>query len=73
MTNEELLAKRDALVTARSSGQLSVIFHSGGTRREITYRSVKEIQAAIDALDRDVAANNGTRITTFLPHFSKGF
>lgn len=73
MTQEELLAKRAALVAARSSGQLRVIFHSGGTRREVEYRSVKEIQAAIDALDRDMAANTGTRINVFYPTFSKGF
>lgn len=73
MTQAELLAQRDALILARSSGQLRVVFHSGGTRREVEYRSVREIQAAIDALDRDLAANAGTRVTTFLPHFSKGF
>lgn len=73
MTHAELLEKRAALVAARSSGQLRVIFHSGGTRREVEYRSVKEIQAAIDALDRDVAANAGTRVRVFKPYFSKGF
>lgn len=73
MTHEELLGKRAALVAARSSGQLRVIFHSGGTRREVEYRSVKEIQAAIDALDRDMAANSGTRVRVFKPYFSKGF
>lgn len=73
MTHAELMEQRSALIEARSSGQLRVIFHSGGTRREVEYRSIKEIQAAIDALDRDMAANSGTRVTTFLPHFSKGF
>lgn len=73
MTYQELVEKRAALVAARSSGQLRVIFHSGGTRREVEYRSIKEIQAAIDALDRDMAANMGTRVRVFKPSFSKGF
>lgn len=73
MTQAELLAQRASLVEARSSGQLRVVFHSGGTRREVEYRSVTEIQKAIDAIDRDLAANAGTRVATFLPHFSKGF
>lgn len=73
MTLEELQTKRAALVAARSSGQLRVVFHSGGTRREVEYRSVREIQAAIDAIDRDIAANAGTRINVYHPSFSKGF
>ena len=72
MTQAELLAQRDALIVARSSGHLEVEFYSGGTRRRVTYRSVKEIQAAIDAIDRDLAANAGTRVTAFLPYFEKG-
>lgn len=73
MTHAELMEQRASLVEARNSGALRVVFHSGGTRREVEYRSVKEIQAAIDAIDREVAANAGTRVTTFLPYFSKGF
>ncbi|MDQ0315511.1 phage head-tail joining protein [Amorphus orientalis] len=73
MTHEELLAKRAALVAARSEGALRIVFHSGGTRREVEYRSFGDIQAAIDAIDRDFAAQTGSRVTTFLPSFSKGF
>lgn len=71
MNIEQLQSQRAALVAARSSGELRVVFHSGGTRREVEYRSVAEIQAAIDALDRDVAANSGTRVRRFLPYFER--
>jgi len=73
MTHEELMQKRAALVAARSSGELRVIFQSGGTRREVEYRSISEIERAISAIDRDIASNSGRRVTTFLPSFSKGF
>ncbi|CAN7202184.1 hypothetical protein LJR030_000518 [Rhizobium sp. LjRoot30] len=70
---EDLIAQRAALVAARSSGELEVEFASGGTRRRVVYRSMAEIIAAIAAIDRDVAAMNGTRVTTFLPSFKTGF
>jgi len=70
---DELLAQRAALVAARSSGQLEVEFNSGGTRRRVVYRSMAEIIAAISAIDRDLAAMNGTRPRTFLPTFRSGF
>ncbi|MGP2492290.1 phage head-tail joining protein [Mesorhizobium sp. PUT5] len=73
MTHAELLEQRASLIEARNSGALRIVFHSGGTRREVEYRSVREIQAAIDAIDRDIAANAGTRINVFYPTFSKGF
>ncbi len=68
----ELLEQRAALVAARGSGQLKIVFHSGGTRREIEYRSVTDLQAAIDAIDRDLAAITGRRPRTFLPAYNKG-
>ncbi|MGP9814420.1 phage head-tail joining protein [Rhodopseudomonas sp. NSM] len=71
-TAEDLQAQRVALVAARGSGELRVIFHSGGTRREVEYRSVAEITAAIAAIDRDLASLQGRRVTTFLPTFSNG-
>lgn len=73
MNAEDLNAMRVALVAARSSGQLEVEFNSGGTRRRLIYRSVSEIQSAIDALDRDLAAMNGTRVKRFVPYYDKGF
>lgn len=71
MTPAELMEQRAALVAARNSGALRVVFHSGGTRREVEYRSVKEIQAAIDAIDRELRAH--APIRCFKPYFSKGF
>lgn len=65
--------QRAALVAARASGELNVVFHSGGTRREVEYRSISEINAAIAAIDRDIAGLQGRRVRTFLPTFSKGF
>ncbi|MGB3388790.1 MAG: hypothetical protein WBA88_12475, partial [Pseudaminobacter sp.] len=67
MTPADLMEQRSALVEARSSGALRVVFHSGGTRREVEYRSLKEIQAAIDAIDRELRAHAPIRV--FLPHF----
>lgn len=73
MTIADLQAQRAALVAALGEGATRVVFHSGGTRREVEYRSVAELQRAISAIDREIAANSGTRINTFLPTFSKGF
>lgn len=73
MTIADLQEKRAALVAALGEGALRIVFHSGGTRREIEYRSVTELERAIAAIDREIAANSGSRINTFLPHFSKGF
>lgn len=70
---EELLAQRAALVAARSSGQLETEFHSGGTRRRVVFRSINELEASISAIDRDIAALNGRKVSTFLPTFSSGF
>jgi len=70
---DALLAQRAALVAARGSGQLEIEFHSGGTKRRVAYRSFAEIDAAITAIDRDIAALNGKRVTTFLPSFKSGF
>lgn len=73
MTIAELIERRAALFAALGEGALLVIFHSGGTRREVKYRSIVELERAISAIDREIVANSGTRINTFLPHFSKGF
>lgn len=72
MTAAELEAQRAGLVAARASGELRIVFHSGGTRREVEYRSMAEIEKAIAAIDRDLAALQGRRVNTFLPTFSKG-
>lgn len=71
-TLTDLQAQRAELVSARASGELRVVFHSGGTRREVEYRSVADIEKAIAAIDRDLASLGGRRVHTFLPTFSKG-
>lgn len=68
----DLEAQRAELVSARASGELRIVFHSGGTRREVEYRSVAEIEKAIAAIDREIAGLRGRRIHTFLPTFDKG-
>lgn len=68
----DLQDQRAALVKARGSGQLEVEFSSGGTRRRVVYRSLAEIQTAIDLIDADIAAINGTRVRTFRFNTSKG-
>lgn len=70
---DELLAKRAALVAARSNETMRVIFSEGGTRREVEYRSIAEIERAIAAIDRDIAAASGRRVKTFYPRFTNGF
>lgn len=72
-TLEELQTRRAALVTARSSGVLRTTFREGGTERTTQFKSDNEMATAIAAIDREIAALQGRRrITTFLPHFSKG-
>lgn len=71
-TLADLEAQRAELVSARASGELRIVFHSGGTRREVEYRSISEIEKAIAAVDREIAGLQGRRVNTFLPNFSKG-
>ena len=73
MTVDQLLQQRAALVAARASDALRVTFSDGGTRRDVEYRSMAEIERAIAAIDREIAALQGKRVTTFLPTFSSGF
>jgi hypothetical protein len=72
MTITELQDQRAALVAALGGGELRVVIQSAGARREVEYRSIADIERAIAAIDREIAANSGTRINTFLPTFSKG-
>jgi hypothetical protein len=73
MTAAELIEQRASLIEARSGGITKVVFHSGGTRREVEFRSMADIIAAIAAIDRDLAGLNGRRIHTFTPAYSRGF
>jgi hypothetical protein len=72
MTITELQDQRAALLAALGGGELRVVIQSAGARREVEFRGVADLERAIAAIDRELAANSGTRINTFLPYFSKG-
>ena len=57
-TPAELRARRDALSTQRSSGVARVSYDG----KTVDYRSVAEIDRAIEALDREIASAEGRRI-----------
>lgn len=73
MTLDELLRQRAELVEARATGATRIVFSSGGTRREIEYKSDFQMAAALAAIDGQIAALSGRRVTTFLPTFKTGF
>ena len=54
----ELRARRDALSAQRSSGVARVSYDG----KTVEYRSVAEIDRAIEALDREIAVAEGRRI-----------
>jgi hypothetical protein len=54
----ELKSRREALAAQRSSG-IARVSYDGKT---VDYRSVAEIDRAIEALDREIAAAEGRRI-----------
>jgi hypothetical protein len=53
-----LKGRRDALSAQRSSGVARVSYEG----KTVDYRSVAEIDRAIEALDREIAAAEGRRI-----------
>lgn len=57
-TLTELRTRREALSAQRSSGVARVSYDG----KTVDYRSVAEIDRAIEALDRDIAAAEGRRI-----------
>lgn len=57
-TIAELRARREALAVQRSSGVARVSYDG----KTVDYRSVAEIDRAIEALDREIAAAEGRRI-----------
>lgn len=71
-TLSDLQAQRATLVAARGQGVREVEFSSGGTRRRVVYPSIADLQAAIDAIDRDIATLQGTRVREFYPILHKG-
>jgi hypothetical protein len=54
----DLKSRRDALSAQRSSGVARVSYDG----KTVDYRSVAEIDRAIEALDREIAAVEGRRI-----------
>jgi len=54
----DLRARRDALSAQRSSGVARVSYDG----KTVEYRSVAEIDRALEALDREIAAAEGRRI-----------
>lgn len=57
-TLSELCARREILSARRASGVARVSYDG----KTVDYRSVAEIDRAIEALDRDIAAAEGRRI-----------
>lgn len=57
-TIADLRARREALSAQRSSGVARVSYDG----KSVDYRSVAEIDRAIEALDREIAATEGRRI-----------
>ena len=57
-TPADLRARRDALSAQRSSGVARVSYDG----KTVEYRSVGEIDRAIEALERDIASAEGRRI-----------
>lgn len=57
-TIADLRARRDALSAQRSSGVARVSYDG----KTVDYRSVAEIDRAIEVLDREIAALEGRRI-----------
>ena len=57
-TIAELRSRREALAVQRSSGVARVSY----VGKTVDYRSVAEIDRAIEALDREIAAAEGRRI-----------
>ncbi|KND16199.1 hypothetical protein ADZ37_24325 [Pannonibacter phragmitetus] len=57
-TAAELRARREALLAQRSSGVARVSYDG----KTVEYRSLAEIDRAIEALEREIAAAEGRRI-----------
>ena len=57
-TPAELRARREALAAQRSSGVARVSYDG----KTVEYRSLAEIDRAIEALDREIASAEGRRI-----------
>ncbi len=61
-TLSDLQTRREALLAARASGVARVSYEG----KTVEYRSLAEIDRAIEALDREIAAAEGWRIVRHL-------
>ena len=61
-TLAELQARKDALTAARSSGVARVSYDG----KTVEYRSIAEIDRAVDALEREIAMTEGRRVIRHL-------
>ena len=61
-TEAELRTRREALTAARASGVARVSYDG----KSVDYRSLAEIDRAIEALDREIAAAEGRTIVRHL-------
>lgn len=52
-----------ALKAAIASGSRRIVFHSGGTRREVEYHTLKEMIEALRFLEGQQATGNAPRYT----------
>lgn len=57
-TSTDLRARREALTSQRSSGVARVSYDG----KTVDYRSIAEIDRAIEALDREIASAEGRRM-----------
>jgi len=61
-TLSDLQSRREALLASRSSGVARVSYEG----RTVEYRSLAEIDRAIEAIEREIAAAEGRRIVRHL-------
>ena len=61
-TIEDLRARREALTAQRASGVARVSYDG----KTVEYRSLAEIDRAVEALEREIAAAEGRRIVRHL-------
>ena len=71
-TVDELTIQLDKLRTARASGILTVSYLGNGVSRSVTWKSDRELNAAIQDLERRIAAVQGGNNRTIRVTSSKG-
>ena len=59
--SEQIAALRDAIAT----GARRVVFHSGGTRREVEYHSLKDMREALEWLEQQQAPSSSLSRVAF--------